>query len=112
MATTTLPSHTVDVTQQVLDKLGEKDQLESSQDFPQTSQPELKAALDRLKSRSMVDYKTDQREHPVLDKEGQMICDEGSPEYRVWDVVRTKGRVGIKELAVCYERRFKFGSVC
>jgi phenylalanyl-tRNA synthetase alpha chain len=100
MATTTLPSHTVDVTQQVLDRLGEKDHLESAQDFPQTPQPELKAALDRLKSRSMVDYKADPQEHVVLDKEGQTICDEGSPEYRVWDTVRTKGKVGIKELAV------------
>jgi phenylalanyl-tRNA synthetase alpha chain len=96
----TLPVRTVDVPQQVLDKLDEKETLNSTEDFPNTPQVELKAALDRLASRSMVAYKQITEDHVVLDKEGQTICDEGSPEYRVWDTVRSKGKVGIKELAV------------
>ncbi len=89
-----------DVTQQILDMLDEKPELNSSSDFPQLPQAEIKAALDRLASRSMIEYKTEDREVVVLTKEGQSICDEGSHEFKVWAAVSGKGKIAVKELAV------------
>ena len=89
-----------DVTQQILDMLDEKPELNSSSDFPQLPQAEIKAALDRLASRSMIEYKTEDKEEVVLTKEGQTICDEGSHEFKVWSAVSSKGKIPVKELAV------------
>jgi len=36
----------------------------------------------------------------LLTAEGKMICDEGSHEFKVWDAVRRRGKLGIKELPV------------
>ncbi|KAF2090051.1 phenylalanyl-tRNA synthetase alpha chain [Saccharata proteae CBS 121410] len=87
-----------DVTQQILDLLDEKEPIRSSDDFPEIHQAEIKAALDRLASRQMVAYETSESEQVVLTKEGQMISDEGSHEWKVWDAVRKHGKVNIKEL--------------
>ncbi|TKA73118.1 hypothetical protein B0A49_03414 [Cryomyces minteri] len=87
-----------DITQLILDSLDEKEPLQSSQDFADIPQNEIKAALDRLASRSMVAYDTKDSEQILLTGEGEMLCDEGSHEYKVWNVVHKRGRVPIKEL--------------
>lgn len=95
-----VPQHS-DATQLVLDLLAEKPTLHSNEDLPGVSQIDMKAALDRLSSRSMVTYQTSDSEQAVLSKEAQTICDEGSHEWKVWDVVKRNGKVAIKELPVC-----------
>jgi len=90
-----------DLTQQILDTLAAKESLKSTEDFQNVPQVEIKAALDRLASRSMIEYQQLTADHVVLEKEGQTILDTGSHEYRVWDAVRSKGRIGLKELPVC-----------
>ncbi|KAF2138318.1 uncharacterized protein K452DRAFT_328861 [Aplosporella prunicola CBS 121167] len=87
-----------DVTQQILDLLDQKPTLRSSEDLADVSQVEIKAALDRLASRSMVTYETADSELVVLTKEGQAISDEGSHEFKVWEAVKQAGKVAIKEL--------------
>jgi hypothetical protein len=88
------------VTQDVLDLLDTKQPLHTSEDFPSIPQPEIKAALDRLASRSMVAYETRDEEQVVLTSEAEKIVEEGSHEWKVWDVVKREGKVGIKELPV------------
>jgi len=89
-----------DLTQQILDLLDTKDPLHTNTDFPDVSQSDIKAALDRLASRSMLAYETQEAEQVLLTTEGQMICDEGSHECKVWDAVHQKGRLLLKELPV------------
>jgi phenylalanyl-tRNA synthetase alpha chain len=91
-----------DLAEQVLDALSHNDTITSALQFPTTSQAELKAALDRLRSRSMIDYEQLTQSHVVLGEEGQNICASASPEYTVWKAIRDKGKVGVKELAVLY----------
>lgn len=89
-----------DLTQTVLDLLSQKDTFKTSEEFPDVSQREIKAALDRLGSRSMIEYDTLDSEKLLLTAEGKTIVDEGSHEYKVWDAVKSKGKVAIKELPV------------
>ncbi|KAF2454685.1 phenylalanyl-tRNA synthetase alpha chain [Lineolata rhizophorae] len=89
-----------DLTQQVLDKLATADApLNTAEAFPDASQAEIKAALDRLASRDMVAYETLESEHLLLTPEAKKICAEGSHEFKVWDAVKRKGGVPVKELA-------------
>ncbi len=102
---------TRDVTQRILDVLEDRDSVNTNEAFPQIPQAEIKAALDRLKSRLMLEYKTIDTETVVLTPEGQMICDEGSHEYKVWDAVRKAGKIEIKDLAVShYGGRREYGA--
>jgi len=87
-----------DITREILQAVDEHDTVTTSETFSHVPQPELKAAIDRLASRSMVIYETHDSEVPVLSAEGEAIAEEGSHEYKVWDTVRTKGKVSIKEL--------------
>lgn len=89
------------ITQDVLDLLDTKQPLQTSEDFPSVPQQEIKAALDRLASRSMVEYKTNDSEQVILTKESESIVENGSHEWKVWDAVRQAGKVPAKELAVC-----------
>lgn len=89
-----------DVTQLILDLLDHKPLLQTGEDFPTIPQSEIKAALDRLASRQMVQYETKDTEQIALTPEGQMICDEGSHEYKVWDAVRRHKKLEMKDLAV------------
>lgn len=89
-----------DLAQQVLELLDAKAPLQSSEDFPSVSQPEIKAALDRLASRSMVQYETRDQEEVVLTGEGEQIVAQGSHEYKVWEAVRRNGGLPVKELVV------------
>ena len=89
-----------DVTQLILDSLDSKPSFETGHEFPSVPQMEIKAALDRLASRQMVQYKTRDIEQAVLTSEGQIICDEGSHEYKVWETVRRHKKLELKDLAV------------
>ena len=94
-----LESQNRNVTQDVLDLLDTKP-LHTSEDFPSIPQPEIKAALDRLASRSMVKYETSDTEQVILTPEAEAIVAEGSHEYKVWDAVKQAGKIPIKELPV------------
>lgn len=89
-----------DLPQEVLNLLDEKPTIHTSEDFPEIPQPEIKAAIDKLRSRSMLQYETSDTEQILLTPEATTICNEGSHEYRVWDAVRQNGRLPIKELPV------------
>lgn len=88
------------LTQEILDLLDTKEPLQSNEDFPTISQAEIKAALDRLASRSMVTYKSLDSEKVLLTPESEGIVAEGSHEYKVWKLVKEKERVPIVELPV------------
>ncbi|KAF2196077.1 hypothetical protein GQ43DRAFT_476644 [Delitschia confertaspora ATCC 74209] len=87
-----------DLAHDVLQLLDQKQPLHTSEDLPQVPQPEIKAALDRLASRSMVQYETSDREDVILTKEAQTIVEEGSHEFKVWDAVKKNGGLPVKEL--------------
>ena len=88
------------MTQEILTELAEKDGFVSNKAFPDVSQQEIKAALDRLASRSMLHYETLDSEQIVLTNEGRQIAEQGSHEYKVWEVVKRRGKIAIKELPV------------
>ena len=71
-----------DVTQDVLDRLDQKQPLQTSEDFPSIPQAEIKAALDRLASRSMVEYQAHDTEQVLLTQEAETIVADGSHEYK------------------------------
>ncbi|TGJ81769.1 hypothetical protein E0Z10_g6994 [Xylaria hypoxylon] len=87
MATSTNAS-SGDLALTILAALSKAETLSSSTDFPNTKSSDLKAALDRLGSRSMVSYKQIDQEIPVLESEGELIAEHGSHEARVFEVVR------------------------
>lgn len=89
-----------DVTKEILDHLESKTELETSTEFPNIPQNEIKAALDRLASRAMLEYKSIDTELVLLTAEGQMICDEGSHEWKVWNAVKAKGKIEMQDLEV------------
>jgi len=98
---------TTDLTITVLETLEFQDPLPTQDAFPDFSQAEIKAALDRLASRSMVAYDTHDKEEVILTGEGQQICDEGSHEYKVWHAVRQAGKLSPKDPAVrCWPRSY------
>jgi phenylalanyl-tRNA synthetase alpha chain len=89
-----------DLTQEVLDLLNTKDTVATESDLADVGQAEIKAALDRLASRNMVVYETNDQEQVVLTKEGEQIANEGSHEFKVWDAVQRRGQMPLKELQV------------
>lgn len=89
-----------DVTKEILNQLSTKAEIETSSTFPDIPQNEIKAALDRLASRQMIEYRSIDHEVVLLSAEGQTICDEGSHEWKVWNVVKTKGKIEMKDLTV------------
>lgn len=92
-----------DITQQVLDLLDTKTPLATESDLPDVEQAQVKAALDRLGSRQMLTYETKEAEQVMLTKEGQQIANEGSHEYKVWEAVKRRGQMPLKELQVWIE---------
>ncbi|QDS70049.1 hypothetical protein FKW77_004141 [Venturia effusa] len=98
-----------DLTQQILDILDEKGSFKSDEQFQDVGQIPMKAALDRLSSRSMITYETLNSENVVLEKEGQSICDNGSHEFIVWRAVKEAGKIAIKELGTVAGPSSKFG---
>ena len=95
-----------DVTQLILDKLATTDAYPvlTSVEFPSIPRQEIKAALDRLASRSMVDYKAKDTEIVLLTSEGEQICAEGSHEFKVWHSIKERGQVDMKDLVVSHTR--------
>jgi len=87
-----------DLTQQVLDLLDTKEPLQTNEDFPKVAQAVIKAALDRLASRSMIVYQSKDEEKVLLTREAEGIVESGSHELKVWRVVKERGSVGVKEL--------------
>ncbi len=102
-----VPSESKDrnLTQEVLDLLENKDTLQTDEDFPSISQAEIKAALDRLASRSMVEYKVKDSEKIILTQESEGIVENGSHEFKVWKAVKEAGSIPIKDLPVCHLRQ-------
>ena len=94
-----------DLTLEILENLEGQESFKSQEAFPAIPQAEIKAALDRLASRSMVQYETQDSEQVILTAEGQQICDEGSHEWKVWDAVRKAGKMPLKELPVSRKQR-------
>jgi phenylalanyl-tRNA synthetase alpha chain len=87
MATsTTAPAG--DLTTQVLQALNAQSPLLTSEAFPGVSSQDVKAALDRLGSRSMITYETIDREEAILEPEAEQIVANGSHEARVFEALR------------------------
>lgn len=60
----------------------------SQEAFPRASFNELKAALDRLASRSMVTYEPIEKDESILEAEAEQIVANGSHEARVFEALR------------------------
>ncbi|KAF1944962.1 hypothetical protein EJ02DRAFT_339919 [Clathrospora elynae] len=93
-----LEAKSQNLTQEILDLLDTKEPLQTNEDFPAISQAEIKAALDRLASRSMVEYKSLDSERILLTAESEGIVEHGSHELKVWKAVKERGSIPIKEL--------------
>ncbi|KAI0156874.1 phenylalanyl-tRNA synthetase alpha chain [Xylariaceae sp. FL1272] len=78
-----------DVASQILQALDKSSPLISNEAFPSLDFISLKAALDRLASRRMVEYETLQREEAYLEPEGEQIASHGSHEARVFEALRS-----------------------
>lgn len=77
-----------DLTSEVLKALSGVDSILSAEAFPNVPSTEVKAALDRLGSRSMITYETIDREEALLEPEAQEITAKGSHEARVFEALR------------------------
>ncbi|KAF3762405.1 hypothetical protein M406DRAFT_332787 [Cryphonectria parasitica EP155] len=77
-----------DLTMEVLQALSKTSPIQSQEAFPQSSFGELKAALDRLASRSMVTYEQIEKDDAVLEPEAEQIVANGSHEARVFEALR------------------------
>jgi phenylalanyl-tRNA synthetase alpha chain len=77
-----------DLPSEVLQALSQNDPILSATTFPSIRSTELKGALDRLASRSMVTYETIDKEEPVLEPEALEIAANGSHEARVFEALK------------------------
>lgn len=76
------------MTAPILDALAASDgAILSTEAFPSTPSLTIKSALDRLGSRSMVEYETIEREIVTLSEEGESIAANGSHEAKVFEAV-------------------------
>lgn len=89
-----------DLTLQILHAVGQQPDIQTSDTFPNAPSTDIKAALDRLSSRSMIEYEQHTAEEIALTAEGRQIADEGSHEFKVWDAVRQQGRLSLKDPAL------------
>jgi hypothetical protein len=91
-----------DLPQEILDQLDKNDTFHTSDAFPGITQPVIKAALDRLASRFMVDYTAVESEAVYLTPDGEALVATGcSPEVAVWRAVKDAGTLPLKDLRVC-----------
>ena len=97
---TTGAHHEQDLTLQILQAVDQHPTINTSEAFPDVAGADVKAALDRLASRSMIAYEQHTAEEVVLTGEGQQIAAEGSHEYRVWEAVRARGRLSLADPAL------------
>lgn len=92
-------SSTEDLTSEVLLALSKADPILSAEAFPQVPFESLKAALDRLASRSMITYEQIERQEAFLEPEAEVIVSHGSHEARVFEAVhKAMGGLSIQEL--------------
>ncbi len=77
-----------DLTSEVLQALSKADPILSTETFADVPFESIKAALDRLASRSMVTYEQVEREEAFLEPEAEVIVSHGSHEARVFEAVR------------------------
>lgn len=77
-----------DLASQILQTLSTQSPILSTEAFPAASFQDLKAALDRLGSRSMITYETFDKEEALLEPEAEQIAAHGSHEARVFEAVR------------------------
>lgn len=68
--------------------MSKADPISSAETFPHAPFEAIKAALDRLASRSMVAYEQVEREEAFLEPEAEVIVSHGSHEARVFEAVR------------------------
>lgn len=80
--------HQGDLPSQILQALAENDPILSSEAFPSLKFADVKGALDRLGSRSMITYDTIEREEAILEDEALEIAANGSHEARVFEALR------------------------
>ncbi|KAK4628370.1 Phenylalanine--tRNA ligase alpha subunit [Fulvia fulva] len=89
-----------DLALDILQLLSTQQAFDTETALPQNTQAEIKSALDRLASRSMVTYDTNDSEQVVLTAEAEQIVAEGSHEYKVWQAVKQAGRLSPKDPAL------------
>ncbi|KAK8144633.1 hypothetical protein MY1884_004923 [Beauveria asiatica] len=77
-----------DLATQVLLALDKQSPILTAEAFPALVSQDVKAALDRLGSRSMITYSTIEREEAVLEPEAEQIAEHGSHEARVFEALR------------------------
>jgi phenylalanyl-tRNA synthetase alpha chain len=77
-----------DLTSEILQALSKIDPILSSEAFPSQKSADVKSALDRLGSRSMITYATIDREEAILEPEAVEIEANGSHEARVFEALR------------------------
>lgn len=87
--TTSSSAPSGDLALQVLQALSTQSPLLSAEAFPSIAFQDIKAALDRLASRSMITYETIDREEAILEPEAVQIAEHGSHEARVFEALRT-----------------------
>ena len=86
--TTSSAASAEDVTTQILQALSTQSPIQSVDAFPSVPFQELKGALDRLGSRSMIVYETIEREEALLEPEAEQIAAHGSHEARVFEALK------------------------
>lgn len=77
-----------DFPSEILLALSRSDPVLSQETFPNATFAEVKAALDKLASRSMVTYQTIEKDEAALEPEAEGIVANGSHEARVFEALR------------------------
>lgn len=77
-----------DFPSEILLALSKSDPILSREAFPNRTFAEIKAALDKLASRSMVTYQTIENDEASLEPEAEGIVKDGSHEARVFEALR------------------------
>ncbi|KAF7877547.1 hypothetical protein EAF04_001222 [Stromatinia cepivora] len=77
-----------DLPSEILQALSQNDNILSSEAFPLQKSTDIKGALDRLGSRSMISYETIDREEVILEAEAEEIASNGSHEARVFEALQ------------------------
>lgn len=77
-----------DLPSEILLALSKSEPILSQETFPNATFAEVKAALDKLASRSMVTYQTLENDEAALEPEAEGIVANGSHEARVFEALR------------------------
>ena len=77
-----------DLASAILLAVSKQEPLLSSEAFPSEKSTDVKGALDRLGSRSMITYETIEQEETILEPEAEGIVANGSHEARVFEALQ------------------------